>query len=103
MLIAIAVVHNPSGVRHPRPVARAATSWSCSSARSSGRSRSPGSVIAFGKLAGLGKHFRLFSSAPVVFKGQHWVNLTLALVMIGFGTGVLLRRRGRGSGCRSSS
>jgi NAD(P) transhydrogenase subunit beta len=44
-----------------------------------------GSVIAFGKLAGLGKHFRLFSSAPVVFPGQHWVNLILALAMIGFG------------------
>ena len=44
-----------------------------------------GSVIAFGKLAGLGKHFRLFSSAPVVFKGQHWVNLVLAIVMIVFG------------------
>jgi NAD(P) transhydrogenase subunit beta len=44
-----------------------------------------GSVIAFGKLAGLGKHFRLFSSAPVVFPGQHWLNLILALVMIGFG------------------
>ena len=29
-----------------------------------------GSIIAFGKLAGLGKTFRLFSSAPVVFKGQ---------------------------------
>jgi NAD(P) transhydrogenase subunit beta len=44
-----------------------------------------GSVIAFGKLAGLGKHFRLFSSAPVVFKGQHWLNLVLGIVMIGFG------------------
>jgi NAD(P) transhydrogenase subunit beta len=44
-----------------------------------------GSVIAFGKLAGLGKHFRLFSSAPVVFPGQHWLNLTLGIVMIGFG------------------
>jgi NAD(P) transhydrogenase subunit beta len=44
-----------------------------------------GSVIAFGKLAGLGKHFRPFSSAPVVFPGQHWLNLALALVMIGFG------------------
>ena len=30
-----------------------------------------GSVIAFGKLAGLGKYSRLFSSAPVVFTGQH--------------------------------
>ena len=42
-------------------------------------------MIAFGKLAGLGKHFRLFSSAPVVFKGQHWVNLVLAIVMVVFG------------------
>jgi len=39
-----------------------------------------GSVIAFGKLAGLGKHFRLFSSAPVVFKGQHWLNLALGFM-----------------------
>ncbi|MGE3510970.1 MAG: NAD(P)(+) transhydrogenase (Re/Si-specific) subunit beta [Vicinamibacterales bacterium] len=41
-----------------------------------------GSIIAFGKLAGLGKYSRLFSSAPVVFKGQHVVNLALAVVMI---------------------
>jgi len=27
-------------------------------------------VIAFGKLAGLGRKFRLFSSAPVTFKGS---------------------------------
>jgi len=44
-----------------------------------------GSVIAFGKLAGLGKHFRPFSSAPVVFPGQHWVNLAIGVAMIGFG------------------
>jgi NAD(P) transhydrogenase subunit beta len=44
-----------------------------------------GSVIAFGKLAGLGKHFRPFSSAPVVFPGQHWLNLILGVVMIVFG------------------
>ncbi len=40
-----------------------------------------GSVIAFGKLAGKYK-FRLFQGAPVVFKGQHMVNLVLAIVMI---------------------
>jgi NAD(P) transhydrogenase subunit beta len=40
-----------------------------------------GSVIAFGKLAGKYK-FRLFQGAPVVFKGQHFVNLALAIVMI---------------------
>jgi NAD(P) transhydrogenase subunit beta len=44
-----------------------------------------GSVIAFGKLAGLGKKFRLFSSAPVAFGGQHPLNLVLAIVMVGFG------------------
>src|SRR5262245_13382339 len=38
-----------------------------------------GSVIAFGKLSGK------ISSAPVVFKGQHWLNLALAVVMIAFG------------------
>ena len=44
-----------------------------------------GSIIAFGKLAGLGKSFRLFSSAPITFPGQHLLNLLLAIVMIGFG------------------
>ncbi|AVR94901.1 NAD(P)(+) transhydrogenase (Re/Si-specific) subunit beta [Pseudoduganella armeniaca] len=43
-----------------------------------------GSVIAFGKLAGKYK-FRLFQGAPVVFQGQHMLNLVLALVMIGLG------------------
>ncbi|MCE2860281.1 MAG: NAD(P)(+) transhydrogenase (Re/Si-specific) subunit beta, partial [Oxalobacteraceae bacterium] len=43
-----------------------------------------GSVIAFGKLAGKYK-FRLFQGAPVVFPGQHLVNLVLAVVMIGAG------------------
>ena len=40
-----------------------------------------GSVIAFGKLSGKYK-FRLFQGAPVVFAGQHMVNLTLAILMI---------------------
>ena len=43
-----------------------------------------GSVIAFGKLSGKYK-FRLFQGAPVVFAGQHMVNLVLALVMLGCG------------------
>jgi len=43
-----------------------------------------GSVIAFGKLAGKYK-FRLFQGAPVVFAGQHMLNLALALVMVGLG------------------
>jgi NAD(P) transhydrogenase subunit beta len=43
-----------------------------------------GSVIAFGKLAGNYK-FRLFQGAPVVFPGQHLVNLVFAVVMFGAG------------------
>ena len=42
-----------------------------------------GSVIAFGKLSGKYK-FRLFQGAPVVFRGQHIVNLVLALALIFF-------------------
>jgi NAD(P) transhydrogenase subunit beta len=38
-----------------------------------------GSVIAFGKLSGR------IRSAPVVYPGQHWINLVLALAMIAFG------------------
>ncbi len=38
-----------------------------------------GSVIAFGKLSGK------IRSAPVSFSGQHWLNLVLAIVMLGFG------------------
>jgi H+-translocating NAD(P) transhydrogenase subunit beta len=38
-----------------------------------------GSVIAFGKLSGR------FRSAPIMFKGQHWLNLALALAMLGCG------------------
>jgi NAD(P) transhydrogenase subunit beta len=43
-----------------------------------------GSVIAFGKLSGKYK-FRLFQGAPVVFSGQHMLNLALAIAMLGCG------------------
>lgn len=43
-----------------------------------------GSVIAFGKLSGKYK-FRLFQGAPVVFSGQHMVNLLLAIAMLACG------------------
>jgi NAD(P) transhydrogenase subunit beta len=43
-----------------------------------------GSVIAFGKLSAKYK-LRVFRSAPVVFTGQHPLNLLLAIAMIGFG------------------
>jgi NAD(P) transhydrogenase subunit beta len=42
-----------------------------------------GSVIAFGKLSGKYK-FRLFQGAPVVYAGQHLINLLLAIAMIAF-------------------
>jgi NAD(P) transhydrogenase subunit beta len=47
-----------------------------------------GSVIAFGKLSGTYK-FRLFKGAPVVFRGQHLLNLVLVIVMLAFGAGFI--------------
>ncbi len=43
-----------------------------------------GSVIAFGKLSGKYK-FRLFQGAPVVFQGQHMINLFVGLATVGLG------------------
>jgi NAD(P) transhydrogenase subunit beta len=43
-----------------------------------------GSVIAFGKLSGKYK-FRLFQGAPVVFAGQHMLNLLLGIATVGLG------------------
>jgi len=43
-----------------------------------------GSVIAFGKLSGKYK-FRLFQGAPVVFSGQHMLNLVLGLATVALG------------------
>ena len=84
VLIATAVVNNPLafGIHDPLPRGNRLELFIGTFV---GAITFSGSVIAFGKLAGLGKHFRLFSSAPVVFPGQHWVNLMLALVMVGFG------------------
>lgn len=48
-----------------------------------------GSVIAFGKLSGKYK-FRLFRGAPVTFKGQHLLNLVLALSMLALGLTFML-------------
>ncbi|HEY0338528.1 MAG TPA: NAD(P)(+) transhydrogenase (Re/Si-specific) subunit beta, partial [Burkholderiales bacterium] len=84
VLIAVAVVNNPEafGIDEPLPRGNRLELFIGTFV---GAITFSGSIIAFGKLAGLGKHFRLFSSAPVIFKGQHWVNLALALVMIGCG------------------
>ena len=84
VLIAVAVVNNPGafGEHDPLPSGNRFELFVGSFV---GAITFSGSVIAFGKLAGLGKKFRLFSSAPVVFRGQHALNLALAIVMIGFG------------------
>ncbi|HXM82337.1 MAG TPA: NAD(P)(+) transhydrogenase (Re/Si-specific) subunit beta [Burkholderiales bacterium] len=84
VLIAIAAVNNPTvfGVPDPLPKGNKLELFIGTFV---GAITFSGSVIAFGKLAGLGKKFRLFSSAPVAFPAQHWLNLILALVMIGFG------------------
>ncbi|HEX2199198.1 MAG TPA: NAD(P)(+) transhydrogenase (Re/Si-specific) subunit beta [Burkholderiales bacterium] len=84
VLIAIAAVNNPAafGVADPLPTGNKLELFIGTFV---GAITFSGSVIAFGKLAGLGKQFRLFSSAPVVFPAQHWLNLVLALVMVGFG------------------
>ena len=89
VLIAVAVVNNPasSGAHDPMPTGNKLELFIGTFV---GAITFSGSVIAFGKLAGLGKSFRLFSSAPVVFPGQHALNLVLALVMLGFGTAFFL-------------
>ncbi len=89
VLIAIAAVNNPSafGVHDPLPKGNKLELFIGTFV---GALTFSGSVIAFGKLAGLGKHFRLFSSAPVMFPMQHWLNLGLALVMVGFGAAFFL-------------
>jgi NAD(P) transhydrogenase subunit beta len=84
VLIAIAVVSNPGAfnIADPIPTGNRVELFIGTFV---GAMTFSGSVIAFGKLAGQGKLLRLFSSAPVVFKGQHIVNLLLALVMLGVG------------------
>ena len=84
VLIAVAVVNNPAsfGVESPIPAGNRLELFIGTFV---GAITFSGSIIAFGKLAGLGKYSRLFSSAPVVFKGQHIVNLALLIAMVAFG------------------
>ena len=88
VLIAIAAVHDPAAfkivARAGDPIPRG-NRLELFIGTFVGAITFSGSIIAFGKLAGLGKRFRLFSSAPVVFSGQHMVNLILAAAMVGFG------------------
>ena len=92
VLIAIAVVNNPGAFGLPDPIPTG-NKLELFIGTFVGAITFSGSVIAFGKLAGLGKKFRLFSSAPVVFKGQHLLNLVLGIAMIGFGAAFFLASR----------
>jgi NAD(P) transhydrogenase subunit beta len=84
VLIAFAVVNDPSAFSLDVPIPRG-NRLELFVGTFIGAVTFSGSIIAFGKLAGLGKYSRLFSSAPVVYKGQQIVNLLLALLMIGAG------------------
>ena len=84
VLIAFAVVNDPSAFNLEVPIPRGNRLELCAGTFI-GAGTFSGSIIAFGKLAGLGKYSRLFSSAPVVFKAQHVVNLLIALSMVGAG------------------
>ncbi len=89
VLIAVAAVDNPGafGIADPLP---AGNKLELFIGTFVGAITFSGSIIAFGKLAGLGKSFRLFSSASITFPGQHLLNLLLALVMLGFGIAFFL-------------
>jgi NAD(P) transhydrogenase subunit beta len=89
VLIAFAVVNNPEafGIPVPLPGGNRVELFIGTFV---GAMTFSGSVIAFGKLAGLGNKFRLFSSAPIVFKGQQIVNLLMAIAMLGFGIAFFL-------------
>jgi len=78
VLIAIAAVNNPAAFNIQVPLPRG-NRMELFIGTFIGAITFSGSVIAFGKLSGM------ISSAPAVFKGQHWLNLILAIVMIGFG------------------
>jgi NAD(P) transhydrogenase subunit beta len=92
VLIAIAVVNNPSAFGLPDPIPTG-NKLELFIGTFVGAITFSGSVIAFGKLAGLGKKFRLFSSAPVTFRGQHLLNLVLGIAMIGFGVAFFMGSR----------
>jgi NAD(P) transhydrogenase subunit beta len=78
VLIAVAAVNNPQALGLPREIP-AGNKLELFIGTFIGAITFSGSVIAFGKLSGR------IRSAPVVFKGQHLVNLVVAIAMIGFG------------------
>jgi NAD(P) transhydrogenase subunit beta len=78
VLIAISAIHDPGafGLHVPIPTGNKLELFIGTFI---GAITFSGSVIAFGKLSGR------IRSAPVVFAGQHYLNLALAIAMIGFG------------------
>jgi NAD(P) transhydrogenase subunit beta len=78
VLIAISAVHDPAAFSLPVPLPTG-NKLELFIGTFIGAITFSGSVIAFGKLSGK------ISSASVVFGGQHWLNLALAIAMIGFG------------------
>src|SRR6266513_920020 len=78
VLIAIAAIHDPAAFGLPVPIPTG-NKLELFIGTFIGAITFSGSVIAFGKLSGK------ISSASVVFGGQHWLNLALAVAMIGFG------------------
>jgi len=78
VLIAIAAINNPAAMNLPVPLP-AGNKLELFIGTFIGAITFSGSVIAFGKLSGR------ISGKPVVFAGQHIVNLVLAIAMIGFG------------------
>jgi H+-translocating NAD(P) transhydrogenase subunit beta len=78
VLIAISAVHDPAAFSLPVPLPTG-NKLELFIGTFIGAITFSGSVIAFGKLSGK------ISSASVMFSGQHWLNLALAIAMIGFG------------------
>ncbi len=88
VLIAVAAVNNPVAFGIPVPMPRG-NRLELFIGSFVGAITFSGSVIAFGKLYGRIK-WRLFSSAPVVFAGQHIFNLVLGVAMIACGIGFFI-------------
>jgi NAD(P) transhydrogenase subunit beta len=78
VLIAVAAVHNPTALGLANPIP-AGNKLELFIGTFIGALTFSGSVIAFGKLSGR------IRSAPVVFPGQHLVNLAIGIAMLGFG------------------
>ncbi|MDR0770076.1 MAG: NAD(P)(+) transhydrogenase (Re/Si-specific) subunit beta [Burkholderiales bacterium] len=78
VMIAVATINNPEAMGLVNPIPTA-TLLELFIGTFIGAITFSGSVVAFGKLSGK------MGSAPVVYAGQHWLNLALAIAMVGFG------------------